>query len=172
MGRPAHNRKLNPVKVQELASLGVSQADIAQHQGVAQPSVWEFLHRTQTETTMIDRFRENRPRLLAKIQAKSLALQERILDSFEREGVLDLLTSQQKSGLLFATNAVMGTNYDKERLETGQSTSNQSIMTTMLGTSVKGLYAPAPPKPAKSTRRQASTQPPQATEQAASESVG
>lgn len=162
MPRPAHNRKLNAVKVEELASLGVSQADIALHQGVSQPSVWQFLQRTQMETKAIDQFRHDRPRILAKIQAKCLAVQEKILDTLDQDAVLALLTSQQKSGLLFATNAVMGTNYDKERLETGQSTSNHSVMTTMLGNSVKSLYAPTDSKP----KHRASKRSAQADEQA------
>mgnify|MGYP001594580868 CR=1 FL=1 len=76
------------------------------------------------------------------LQAKALAVQEQIIDGLD--GVTDSLSPSAKSGLLFAMNAVLGTNYDKERLETGQSTSNHSVMTTMLGNSVKGLYAKTP----------------------------
>jgi hypothetical protein len=50
--------------------------------------------------------------------------------------------------------------FDKERLERGQSTSNQSIITSMLNSTVKALYQPVPAvpvlthKPCKPTRKQ------------------
>ena len=140
MGTP---RKLNVKKVQELTSLGMSDADIARHQGVNQSSVSRWLAKTRDYANDINRFKTDRSSIFARVQAKALALQEQIIDGLD--GVTGALSPSQKSGLLFAMNAVLGTNYDKERLETGQSTSNQSIMTTMLGNSVKSLYAPAPP---------------------------
>ena len=81
--------------------------------------------------------------MLARLQAKSLDAQERILDTLD-DGVIGALTPSQKSGLLMSLNAQHGTSFDKERLERGQSTSNQSIMSAMLGHAVKTLYTTKP----------------------------
>ena len=153
----AHNRKLNAAQVQHLASLGVSDNAIARHQGVNQSSISRFLNRTREHTNQIKQFRTDRSAIFARVQAKALSIQEQIMDGLD--GVTEALSPSAKSGLLFAMNALLGTNYDKERLETGQSTSNQSIMTTMLGNSVKQLYAPTDKPAPRVSKRSANAQP-------------
>lgn len=142
MPRHAHNRKINAAKVQQLTALGLSDADIAKQQGCHQSSISRFLAKTREHAHQIKRFQTDRSAIFARVQVKALSIQEQIIDGLD--GVTDSLSPSAKSGLLFAMNAVLGTNYDKERLETGQSTSNHSVMTTMLGNSVKSLYAKTP----------------------------
>ena len=148
MGTP---HKLDVKKVQALTAQGMSDADIARHQRVCQSTVTRFLAKTRAFANDIKTFRTDRAAIFSRVQAKALSIQEQIIDGLD--GNTDSLSPSSKSGLLFAMNAVLGTNYDKERLETGQSTSNQSVMTSMLGTSVKSLYAPPAPPAARVSKR-------------------
>jgi hypothetical protein len=61
-----------------------------------------------------------------------LDVQEAIMDSLKENGVLVALTPHQKTGLLSVLSAQMGTAYDKERLERGQSTANVSFVQRLM----------------------------------------
>jgi len=134
-------RKLDQSKALEQAKRGLSNPEIAKQQGVASSTVFRFMQRQKPERHAVEQFRAGRADVLARLQAKSLDAQERILDTLD-DGVIGALTPSQKTGLLMALNAQHGTSFDKERLERGQSTSNQSVMSTMLNTVVKNLYKP------------------------------
>lgn len=146
-------RKLNRAKALQQADRGMSNPEIAKQQGVASSTVFRFMQRIKPERQALEQFKAHRADVLARLQAKSLDAQERILDTLD-DGVIVALTPSQKSGLLMALNAQHGTSFDKERLERGQSTSNQSVMSTMLNTVVKNLYKPkqATEKPPKGPR--------------------
>lgn len=144
--RGGHNRKFDPNKVKQLAALGVSDPDIAKHQGVSQPSIWRFLSKTRQDYQRIKQFKEHRADLLAALQGQCHDVQTRILQTLD-DGVIATLKTSEKTGLLMALNATAGTMFDKERLERGQSTSNQSIITSMLNSTVKALYQPVPAVP-------------------------
>ena len=150
---PRTATKLDHAKVLALAEQGVSTADIAKLQGVVPSTIFRFMQRMAPARQTVEQFKAGRADVLARLQAKSLDAQERILDTLD-DGVVEALTPSQKSGLLMALNAQHGTSFDKERLERGQSTSNQSVLTTMLNATVKGLYAPksVPGKPRKGPR--------------------
>ena len=113
------------------------------------------------EIGAIEEFKRTRPDVLARIQAKSLDAQERIIDSLD-EGLIKALTPSQKSSLLIALNAQHGTAFDKERLERGQSTQNHSLVTQILQSTVRDIYKPvrgrnqegAVPSPEGETRSQ------------------
>src|SRR5206468_1642386 len=124
-------RKLNRAKALQQAARGMSNPEIAKSQGVNKSTVWRFMQRMQPERQALDQFKTHRADILARIQAKSLDAQERIVDTLN-DGVIGALTPSQKSGFLMSLNAQHGTSFDKERLERGQSTSNQSIVSTML----------------------------------------
>ena len=79
----------------------------------------------------IEDFRANRADVFARLQGKAIDLQFRLIESFD-DGVLASLTPSQKTALAMSLNAVVGTIYDKERLETGKSTENVSLLTRML----------------------------------------
>src|SRR5262249_51587882 len=83
----------------------------------------------------------NRADVLARIQAKSLDVQERIIDSL-KDPVIDALTPSQKTGMLTALNVVHGTTFDKERLHSGLSTHNVSQLTQILNLAVDEAYKP------------------------------
>jgi len=136
-------RKLDRKKVLDLHQRGLSNSEIAKHEGVATTTVWRFLQQTEPERRDLERFKQGRADVLARLQAKSLDAQERILDTL-KDGVLDALKPQEKNGLMLALNAQHGTCFDKERLERGQSTSNQSIVSSMIDSTVKDLYKPNP----------------------------
>lgn len=138
-------RKLDRKKVSDLHSKSFSTAEIAQHQGVNPSTVWRFLEQTKPERQALEHFKANRADVLARLQAKSLDAQERILDTLD-DGVVKALTASQKSGLLMALNAQSGTSYDKERLERGLSTDNHSVVSKLLDARVKSRYAPVKKK--------------------------
>jgi hypothetical protein len=154
--KPRKPRKLHPVKVLELHGKGLNTVEIAQHQGVAPSTVWRFLQQTEPERQAVEQFKENRADVLARLQAKSLDAQERIVDSLD-DGVVAALTPSQKSGLLMSLNAQSGTAFDKERLQRGQSTENVSVIERMLAQSHEDIF-----KPRLSKRAQASDVQPQA----------
>jgi hypothetical protein len=101
------------------------------------------MQRMRPERQPLELFKTHRADILARLQAKSLDAQERIVDTLS-DGVIGALTPSQKSGFLMSLNAQHGTSFDKERLERGQSTSNQSIISRLLDDTVKGLYKPKP----------------------------
>lgn len=136
-------RKLNRTKALRQARRGMSNPEIATQQGVAASTVFRFMQRMQPERQALESFKAQRADVLARLQAKSLDAQERILDTLD-DAVIGTLTPSQKSGLLMALNAQHGTSFDKERMERGQSVANVSIITSMLNTAVKNLYKPQP----------------------------
>ncbi len=126
-------RKIDREKVLELRGQGLAVTDIATHQGVAPSTIWRFLDRTKPQQEALERFKTGRADIFAEVQAKSLHVQNRILDSLQADGVVEALTPHQKGGLLHSVNTVFGTVYDKERLERGQSTSNLAVMSRIMG---------------------------------------
>ena len=132
-------RKLDREKVLDLRARGFSATEIAKQQGVAHSTVWRFLRQTEPERQAVEHFKQNRADVLARLQAKSLDAQERIIDTLD-DGIISALTPSQKSGLLIALNAQSGTVYDKERLERGESTSNISVLSRMLDSRISTIY--------------------------------
>ncbi|MDI3462766.1 MAG: hypothetical protein OJF50_001587 [Nitrospira sp.] len=132
-------RKLDRKKVLDLHARGFSASEIAQQQGVAHSTVWRFLERMKPEIGAVEIFKQNRADVLARIQAKSLDAQERIIDTLD-DGLLAALTPSQKSSMLMALNAQSGTAFDKERLERGQSTANINTLSRMIDNQVSTLF--------------------------------
>jgi IS30 family transposase len=124
-------RKLDRAKVLELSEQGLSTADIAKHQQVAPSTIFRFLQQTQPERLALEAFKKERGDVFSRLSAKSLDLQEKIIDTFD-DGLVAALTPSQKSGLLMTLNVQAGTLYDKERLERGQSTHNVSLLGKMI----------------------------------------
>jgi IS30 family transposase len=136
-------RKLNRTRATELAAKGLNTAEIGQALNVDRSTVWRFLQSTAPERQALVDFKKQRGDVFARIQGKSLDLQERILESID-DRVLSTTTLSQKSGLLHVLNAQAGTLYDKERLETGKSTSNVSLIGRMMGEAVRTAYQDTP----------------------------
>jgi len=136
-GRPAYNRKLNEKKVKELAAIGVCPKDIAVHQGVDHSAVWQFLDRLSIERKSVEKYKENRADVFARLQGKAMSVQEVLLDNLMTDGVVASLDDRAKVTLANSLNNIMGTAFDKERLERGQSTQNHSLITRMMGPALK-----------------------------------
>lgn len=148
-GPPATSRKrsirskVNNQRNKILTQLeaGKTQSQIAQSLGVHRSSISRWLDTLDQEKQELSRFRSTRTDALSQIQSKALTVQSQILDSL-MEGLPIDATLSQKAGLLQSLNIVIGTSYDKERLETGQSTQNHSIVAKMLSSAVSDIYKP------------------------------
>jgi IS30 family transposase len=136
-------RKLDRAKVLELAEQGLSTPDIAKHQGVAPSTVFRFLQQTEPERQAVEAFKKERGDVFSRLSAKSLDLQEKIVDTFD-DALIAALTPSQKSGLLMTLNVQAGTLYDKERLERGQSTANLSVLGKIVTAAEDRLGTPQP----------------------------
>jgi IS30 family transposase len=124
-------RRLDRAKALEQANRGLSNPEIAKQQGVAPSTVFRFMQRQGPERHAVKQFRAGRADVLARLQVKSLDAQERILETLN-DAVIGALTPSQKTGLLMALNAQHGTLFDKERLETGQSTQNHAVLAKLM----------------------------------------
>lgn len=156
-------RKINSKKVMDLHARGFSAPEIARQQGVAHSTVWRFLERMKPEIGAVEAFKKNRADVFARLQAKSLDAQERIIDTLD-DGVVAALTPSQKSSMLIALNVQSGTAFDKERIERGQSVQNISIVSRMIDQQVSTLYKRKPEsvtaRPSKGTTDEATTSKP------------
>ena len=111
---PSKAPKNTPLKnIITQLSLGATQAQVAKSANVSRAAITQTLKRYGIERNMLESFKQNRADIMAGIQETVAAsLTE---DDIKKASVRD-------KTILF------GTLYDKERLERGQSTSNQSIM--------------------------------------------
>jgi hypothetical protein len=125
-------RKLDRKAALDQQARGLSTSEIAQLQQVHVSTVRRFMDRMKPEQAAIEDFKNGRADVLARIQSKSLDLQERIIESFD-DGILSALTAHQKSGLLLSCNAIFGTTHDKERLERGKTTANIGLVARLMG---------------------------------------
>ena len=135
-------RKLDPEKALTLAKAGMSDADIAKHQGVQRTTVWRFLQQRQEELTALNIYKEHRADYLTALHGEAVSLQKRIIATFD-DAVLLALKPSEKTGLLMALNATAGTVFDKERLERGESTSNVAIIGKIMGAAIDSAFKPA-----------------------------
>lgn len=119
---------------------GKSQRQVAAELGISHSSISSWLDTIDQEKQQLARFRSNRADVLSQLQSRAISLQLQLIAELERDGLAGALTPSQKSGLLHTLTVVSGTAYDKERLETGQSTSNQSVVTTMINAQVSSIY--------------------------------
>ena len=134
-------RKLDRAKVLELAEQGLKTADIAKHQGVAPSTIFRFLEQTMPERQALEVFKKERGDVFARLAAKSLDLQERVVDTYD-ERLIAALKPHEKGALIHALNIQAGTLYDKERLERGKSTQNLSVLGKLITTAESSLGGP------------------------------
>lgn len=109
---------------------------------MAHTTITRLLERIHQSSRPIHDFRAHRADILARVSAKSLALQEDLLDDLERDRLAGALSPQQKSALLQSLNIVHGTLFDKERLERGQSSHNISVLSKLIDTTIQSAYDP------------------------------
>ncbi len=124
---PTKPRKVNPQKIKQLAAIGLPVGEIAKSQGVTRSTVWRWLQELGPENHNLHAFKSRRADVLAHIQLKAHNVMQMILDSYGPDDVRNMSVAN-KTGLMGALNNVAGTNYDKERLETGQATHHVSVL--------------------------------------------
>jgi predicted transcriptional regulator len=135
-------RRLDRAKAVELAEQGMSTADIAQHQGVAPSTVFRFLQQTTPERQALEVFKKERGDVFARLAAKSLDLQERIVDTFD-EAVITALKPSEKGSLIHQLGIAAAVHYDKERLERNLTTANVGILGKLIVAAEASLGVPA-----------------------------
>lgn len=148
------NRPLTLETVLKEKDKGLSQREIASKYGVDRSAVRWLIEKHREEKQEVSEFKTYRADILANIQSKALTLQTKVMESLLKDGLPDSLTPHQKTGLLAVLVNVNGNAYDKERLETGQSTQNHSIVAKMLSSAVSDIYKPLKSKGTESTAPQ------------------
>lgn len=133
-------RRLDRKKAIELQQQGLGNTDIAKHQGVAVSTVYRFLSRLDTEKQHIERFKANRADYFADLQVKALHIQHLLVDELAKDGVVSALDGKAKCMLADSMNRVVGTSFDKERLERGESTQNISTLSRLIRGRVGDLH--------------------------------
>jgi hypothetical protein len=118
--------KVQPVdraKVIQLYEQGNTKVDIAKIVGCTEGNVRRILKDSHEFRAQIKQFRENRADLLSDLQERSIQALAKLVDWFVEQD-MDSISDAQKPKYIQAITNLMGVMYDKERLETGQSTSN------------------------------------------------
>ena len=119
--------KINREQVLKDRERGLTMPEIALKQGVSVSTIYDFLTLAQPEQDALKRFKTNRADVLAHLHLKAVDVKQRVLDSL-RDAVMSEATLNERVNILHAVNASAGTDYDKERLERGQSTSNLGVL--------------------------------------------
>jgi hypothetical protein len=113
-------------KALDLAAKGVGPKDIAIRVGMSPNTVRAYIQRVAPELEALRTFKEHLGDSLALTLAKCSDLEDKLLDSLNDENVLATLTTTEKERLLGRVTIAKGVTYDKWRLQTGKSTSNNS----------------------------------------------
>ena len=113
-------------KALDLASKGVGPTDIAARVGVSRNTVQHYLQRVAPELEALHTFKDCLGDSLALSLAKCVSLEDKLLDALNDDKVLSTLSTAEKERLLGKVTIAKGVAYDKWRLQTGKSTSNNS----------------------------------------------
>lgn len=134
--------KLNNQRNKILTQLGQgkTQTAVARSLGVHTSAISRWLNTLDEEKQELSRFRSNRADALSQIQGKALTLQAKLLDDLLKDGLPIDANLSQKSTLMQSLNIIAGTAFDKERLETGKSSSNIALLQEMVNGQVTSLY--------------------------------
>ena len=119
--------RLNRTLALQSAQDGKSNHQIATEQGVDRVTVWRYLESLLPERTRLEHFRTRRADTLSVLHGKALSVKAKILESLT-DAVIAATSINERVNLLHAVNVSAGTDYDKERLERGQSTSNLGVL--------------------------------------------
>lgn len=124
-----YNRHYNRKRVVTLAQAGIPPALIAKDQDVAISTITRYLDKIKPQLGEIKRYTNSRADALALSQLKLQALSDAILDEWIKDPAK--LTSQDirlQKEVLVAVQGAKTYEYNSERLERGQSTSNQAMI--------------------------------------------
>jgi len=113
-------------KALDLAAKGVGPKDIAIRVGMSPNTVRAYIQRVAPELEALRTFKDRLGDSLALTLAKCSDLEDKLLDALNDEKVIANLSTTEKERLLGRVTIAKGVTYDKWRLKTGKSTSNNS----------------------------------------------
>lgn len=112
-------------RITKLAEQGLSKTAIAKVTGHSINSIGKYLDIDSLRRNDVAVFKDNLSQLLHEGLLSSMIVQAKVLTSLGNEDI-DSLSFSEKRQLLQPINTVMGTIYDKIRLQDGKSTVNSS----------------------------------------------
>ncbi len=127
MNKP-RKTKIDPVVVATLTANGLTQREIAKDQNCSPPTITDCIAIVKSNAQILKDYLTDRTNVLRFYQKKAFDFINLCYDSL----ILDLqsgkMTPQQKISAIQTSSIFFGTIYDKERLETGKSTSNTAVL--------------------------------------------
>ena len=133
MARKPVNRRIDPDRATRGYRAGESIASLAKQEGVGYGAMYHFLHRIRPELKKVADYLPVRADLFAMLSLKAMNLQDKLIDYFSHDSVIDSLTPNERVNLIHAMNASSGIYYDKERLERGKTTANVGALVRFIG---------------------------------------
>ena len=126
---PRNLYKIDVDKLVELREKKVSMTDIAKTLGVHKSTVSRFIKKYRKDLSDLQLFRHNRAFHLQNAQYKAMKTMERLATALldMDDSKIAQLGPEQNARVQRDLSVVKGTLYDKERLETGQSTANVAV---------------------------------------------
>lgn len=121
--RRGYKAELNEERVIAMAKAGVTQRDIAKVEGVDSGTICRFLQAHDVKADELTDFRKGRIDILTELQRVQHDLRLRIMRTMDGDAVKSL-TSSEKIAWIKGLSVSSGIDFDKERLESGQSTAN------------------------------------------------
>lgn len=134
------NPQFNRTAIIQKYEMGFSSSEIARDVGCSYATVYNIVKKQQSFTQSLDDFRQDRPFYLSKVQKLAL---ERKLEILEDDRLWSKLKPMEKVNAIKTLNIVVGTMYDKERLELGLSTANQSSVVKFIESCHDDLFTEA-----------------------------
>ena len=113
-------------KALDLAQKGVNQHDIATALDVHVNTIHRYLQRIKPELAQIQTFNDQTGNVLSLTLARCCSILDKLLIHYDDEDVIRGLTAAEKDRLLRSIAITTGITFDKLRLQTGKSTSNNS----------------------------------------------
>ncbi len=127
MNKP-RKTKINPVLVATLTADGISQRDLANQQNCSQPTITDCVTIVKSNAQILKDYLSDRTNVLRFYQKKAFDFINLCYDSLISDLQSGNMTPQQKISAIQTSSILFGTIYDKERLETGKSTSNTAVL--------------------------------------------
>ncbi len=119
-------RRMTPAEQAKAVALkeqGAQTVDIARALSCSRSTVKDMLKRVDQEAAQVKEYVSKRGDLLAQTQAMIANVEQMVLNSITEQDV-NACTATQKATILAQLTTARAINFDKERLERGQSTSN------------------------------------------------
>lgn len=112
---------LDRAKAENLGRAGLPQSDIARSLGVSPSTVCRYFQKIGLDYNELAGYKDYKADAFAFTQAKALSKLNCVLDNIREDSIV-AMSPTCKNGTAMMLNTVLGTLYDKERLERGQAT--------------------------------------------------